>query len=122
MSWWSAGIYGSRMHALASEIRAAEKGQLYERVAWKRIAVPLARDSNLPETEVKKGRRLKGYRIFGEQISAPKSTKKNQRLDYGIFRAYQAITEPEFYGDSLAYTCAIEEHATLLMSGQICGL
>jgi len=101
MSWRTAGTYSTDMHLSMSKIQD-ETDTPYEMVAWKRVAVPPATvwDGNPPEA----------------------NQPNKLRLDCGIFRAYQAITEREVKDKSWGYTCAVEERATLCMPCEYFGL
>jgi hypothetical protein len=96
MTWWSAGAYSPKMHSLASQVQDELKYP-FERVAWKKVTVPSA---TAADTDL---------------------IQPARRLDCGIFRAYQVITELEPHGVLEAYTCALEERATSYMCANNCG-
>jgi hypothetical protein len=91
------GLHGLEIQALTSYLQDDEKSLGIERVAWGQVSVSSRYSSRL-------------------------SKELTLKLNCGIFRAYQAITECEFHGSSPAYTCAVEERATFYLSAQNCGL
>jgi hypothetical protein len=116
MSWWRSGSYGLHMQTLAKQIQIAEMEQGAFRLAWKRVSVPTVHDG---KPKGKEGRKFAAKRIGRNSktphVSFSEIAKKELRLDCGIFRAYQAITDLEFNGD---FTCAVEERATVQISEQ----